>query len=98
MLPLVYPEVATREMGSPPRIHASQPAQPIVTLDMARTTTVGPALWTFHTQGKFDDVDTLLVMLGVWVGVVDAGVCWEGEVPRETVIRGASGAGIAGMG
>jgi hypothetical protein len=64
MLPLVYPEVATREMGSPPRIHASQPAQPIVTLDMARTTTVGPALWTFHTQ----------------------------------VIRGASGAGIAGMG
>jgi hypothetical protein len=64
-----------------PRIHASTEAQTITTLGMARTATIELSLWTFYVQGKLEDLVTLLVILGVWVGAVDALVCWKEGIP-----------------
>jgi hypothetical protein len=98
MLPIFYLQAAIREMGFPPRIHTSKETQAIMTLGMVRTTTIGLALWNFYAQGKFEAVDTLLVILGAWFGAVDACVCWKEGVPGKAMFRRCSGALIAGMG
>jgi hypothetical protein len=48
---------------------------------MARTATIELSLWTFYVQGRLEDLVTLLVILGVWVGAVDALVCWKEGIP-----------------
>lgn len=95
MWPLYNPQSAIREMGFPARIHTSKEAQAIMTLGMGRTTCIGLALWTFYLQGKLEEVDTILVLLGGWVGAIDAWVCWKEGVPGKSVFRGTSGAAIA---
>ena len=95
MWPLYNPQSAIREMGFPARIHASKEAQAIMTLGMGRTTCIGLALWTFYLQSKFEEVDTILVLLGGWVGAIDAWVCWKEGVPGKAVFRGCSGMVIA---
>jgi hypothetical protein len=98
MWPLYNPQSAIREMGFPARIHTSKEAQAIMTLGMGRTTCIGLALWTFYLQGKLEVMDTLLVLLGGWVGAIDAWVCWKEGVPEKAVFRGCSGLLIAAWG
>jgi hypothetical protein len=98
MWPLYNPQSAIREMGFPARIHTSKEAQAIMTLGMGRTTCIGLALWTFYLREKLDVVDTLLVLLGTWVGAIDAWVCWKEGVPGKAVFRGTSGLVIASWG
>jgi hypothetical protein len=98
MLPLYAPQAAIREMGFPARIHASKEAQTIMTLGMGRTTTIGLALWTFYLKGKLEEVDTLLVLLGAYVGAVDAWVCYKEGIPGKAWFRWLSGVVIAGWG
>lgn len=95
MWPLYNPQSAIREMGFPPRIHTSKEAQAIMTLGMGRTTCIGLALWTFYLQGKLEEIDTILVLLGTWVGTIDAWVCLKEGVLGKAMFRGASGAVIA---
>jgi hypothetical protein len=74
MVPLLAPEAAIREMGLPLRLAKSAEAQSIMTLGMGRTTVIGIALWTFYLQDKFEEVDTLLAILGAYLGAIDAWV------------------------
>ncbi|KAF2830923.1 hypothetical protein CC86DRAFT_367550 [Ophiobolus disseminans] len=98
MVPLFAPQAAIREMGFPARLHASKEAQSIMTLGMGRTTVIGIALWTFYLQGKFEAVDTLLFILGAYLGAIDAYVCVKEGVTGKAWFRGLSGAVIAGWG
>jgi hypothetical protein len=98
MLPLVYPQAAIREMGFPARIHTSPAAQTIMTLGMGRTTVIGMALWTFYLKEKLEEVDTLLLILGSYLGAIDAWVCWNEGLSGKAWFRGLSGILIAGWG
>lgn len=98
MLPIFNSEAAIREMGFPKRIHSSKEAQSIMILGMGRTTTIGLALWTFYLQGKLPEVDTLMFILGSYVGAIDAYVCWKERIPGKAVFRGTSGLVIAAYG
>jgi hypothetical protein len=98
MLPLTHPAASIRHMGFPAQIYSSLAAQTIMTLGMGRTTVIGLALWTFYLQGKFGEVDTLLFILGGYLGAIDAWVCLnEGLVGKEW-FRGTSETVIAGWG
>lgn len=98
MLPLFNPTSAIREMGFPPRIHDSPAAHTIMALGMGRTTVIGIALWTFYLQSKYEEVDTLLAILGGYLGAIDAWVCWKEGMIGKVWFRGLSGAVICWLG
>ncbi|KAF1845536.1 uncharacterized protein K460DRAFT_366403 [Cucurbitaria berberidis CBS 394.84] len=98
MVPIFNAEYAIREMGIPQRIAKSKEAQTIMILGMGRTTTIGLALWTFYLQGKLEVVDTLMFLLGAYIGAIDAYVCWKEGVPGTAWFRGLSGLAIAAYG
>ncbi len=54
-------------------------------------------MWIFYLQGKFAAVDTVLSLL-LYVGAVDAYVCWLEGMPGKAVFRGVSGLVIGGWG
>ena len=82
-------------MEFPAQFCISEKAQAIMTLGMGRTNCIGLALWTFYLQGKLEEFGTLLVLLGDWVGVIDAWICWKEGVPGKAVFMVCSGAVIA---
>ncbi|KAH7383205.1 hypothetical protein BKA66DRAFT_463344 [Pyrenochaeta sp. MPI-SDFR-AT-0127] len=98
MVPIFNAEYAIREMGIPQRIASSKEAQTIMVLGMGRTTTIGLALWTFYLQSKLEVVDTLMFLLGGYIGAIDAYVCWKEGVPKKAWFRGLSGLAIATCG
>lgn len=55
-------------------------------------------MFAFYFAGKFDEVDTVMVIMGSYVGAVDAYVCWREGVGGKAVFRGLSGAAIAAWG
>jgi hypothetical protein len=85
-------------MGFPARIHGSPAAQTIMTIGMGRTTVTEMALWIFHLQGKLEEVDTLLFILGGYLGAIDAWVCSKEGLAGKAWFRGLSGVVIAGWG
>lgn len=98
MMPIFNAKSAIREMGFPPRLYNSKEAQSIMTLGMGRTTVIGLALYTYYFQDKFVEVDTLLSILGAYLGAIDAYVCVKEGVAGKALFRGSSGAVIAAIG
>ena len=98
MIPIFNAEYAIREMGIPDRIARSKEAQTIMILGMGRTTTIGLAMWTFYLQSKLEVVDTLMLLLGAYVGAIDAYVSWKEGVRGNAWFRGLSGLAIATYG
>jgi hypothetical protein len=49
-------------------------------------------------QGELKEVNTLLVILGTWLGAIDAWVCWRERLNGKAWFRGLSGMVIAGWG
>jgi hypothetical protein len=56
-----------------------------------RTTAIGLILWTFYLQGELVEFDTVLIILGAYVGLVDGYVCAKEGVPGKAVFRAGSG-------
>ncbi|KAL4877416.1 hypothetical protein BJY04DRAFT_198326 [Aspergillus karnatakaensis] len=96
-IPFFAPERATLDFGLPQRIAISKPAQSVMILQGGRITALGLALWTFYIQGKLEEFDTILAILG-YVGLVDGYVCWKEGVPGKAVFRTVSGLVIAAWG
>jgi hypothetical protein len=98
MVPIFDAKFAIRETGFSQRLYNSKEAQSIMTLGMGRTTVIGLALYTYYFQGKFVEEDTLLSILGAYLGAIDAYVCVKEGVAGKAVFRGSSGAVIATIG
>ncbi|KAL4810665.1 hypothetical protein BDV18DRAFT_155277 [Aspergillus unguis] len=98
LLPFFNAEKAILDFGLPPRIAASKPAQSIMILKCGRITALGMILWTFYAQGKLVEFDTVMTILGVYVGLVDGYVCWKEGVPGKAVFRAVSGLVIGAWG
>ncbi|KAL5044811.1 hypothetical protein BDW71DRAFT_95881 [Aspergillus fruticulosus] len=91
LIPFFNAERAILDFGLPARIASEKPAQAIMVLKCGRITAFGLTLWTFYAQGKLEEFDTVLMILGGYVGAVDAWVCWKEGVPGKAVFRGLSG-------
>jgi hypothetical protein len=98
MWPIFNPKSAIREMGFPQRLYDSKEAQSIMTLGMGRTTVIGMTLYTFYFQNKLVEVDTLLCILGAYLGAIDAYMCLKEGVPGKALFRGTSGVVISAIG
>lgn len=89
---------ATAEMGLPRRFGDSPEARAVFTLCSARTTALGLVLFTLYFGNKFSEVDTVMTILGFYVGAADAYVFWREGARRKAVERGLSGLAIAAWG
>ncbi|KAL4862623.1 hypothetical protein BDV12DRAFT_178600 [Aspergillus spectabilis] len=67
-------------------------------LRCGRITAFGLALWTLYIQQQLEAFDTILTILGGYVGLVDGYVCWKEGVPGKAVFRTGSGLVIAAWG
>ncbi|KAB8073003.1 hypothetical protein BDV29DRAFT_158025 [Aspergillus leporis] len=97
LIPFFDAEYAIRAFGLPQRVAISKPAQSVMITGTARTTAIGLALFTFYSQAKLEEVDTILIILG-YVGLADGYVCWREGVPDKAVFRTVSGLVIAACG
>ncbi|KAL2856418.1 hypothetical protein BJY01DRAFT_242754 [Aspergillus pseudoustus] len=95
LLPFFAPSRALTDFGLPARIASAKPAHPVMVIASARTTAIGLMLWTFYAQGKLVEFDTILAILGSYVGAVDGWVCWGEGMRGKAVFRAVSGAVIA---
>jgi hypothetical protein len=84
---LPYPVWAIRAFGFPERIVQAPIAHSSFTLSSMRTSCMGLMLYTFMWRGQYEVVDTMLTIMGFYLGVVDAWLCWREGVPRKAVFR-----------
>lgn len=98
LIPFFNAESAILEFGLPQRIASSKPAQAVMIVSSGRITAIGLSLFAFYFQGKLVEVDTVLTILGAYVGLVDGYVCLREGVPNKAIFRTASGLAIAAWG
>ncbi|KAF2756326.1 hypothetical protein EJ05DRAFT_501825 [Pseudovirgaria hyperparasitica] len=89
---------AILEFGLPPRVALSKEAQAIMVLSSARGTVVGLSMFMLYFRERFVEFDMVMATLGLYVGAVDAWICWREGMPSKAVFRGVSGALIAAWG
>lgn len=89
---------AMREFGLPDRIASSPTAQSPFMLCSARTTLIGTILFAFYMRGDYSAVDTILILVGGYLGIVDAWVCWKEGMRQKAVFWGLSCMAIAAWG
>ncbi|EZG06236.1 hypothetical protein H106_04021 [Trichophyton rubrum CBS 735.88] len=97
LMPFWNAAYAIEEFGLPKRIAVSKEAQAIMITASGRTTALGLALFTFYSQNKLREVNTIMFILG-YLGLVDGYVCWREGVPGKAVFRTVSGLLIAAWG
>ncbi|KAF2874768.1 hypothetical protein BDV95DRAFT_486310 [Massariosphaeria phaeospora] len=98
LLPFFSAKRAIEGFGLPKRFAVSKEAQPIMVFCSARITTIGAIMFAFYFQDKFAEVDTVMLVLGAYVGGVDGYVCWREGARKKGVERALSGAAIAAWG
>jgi len=97
-MPFYNAEYAIEELGLPKRIAVSKEAHPIMILSSARLTALGALMFVFYFQDKLPEVDTIMIVMGGYLGAVDGYVCWCEGVPNKAVFRSVSGLLIAAWG
>lgn len=90
MIPFYNPAGAISEFGLPDHIASSPPAQVIMTVNGARNTVLGLAIWSLYLQRMLSAVDTVLCCVAV-LGLFDGYICWGEDVRRTAVLRAAAG-------
>jgi hypothetical protein len=98
LVPFFNAKYAIEEFGLPKRIATSKEAQSVMILSSARITALGACMLTFYFANKFAEVDTIMVVMGAYVGLVDGYVCWKEGVLNKAIFRTLSGAAIAAWG
>jgi hypothetical protein len=89
---------ATAAMGLPQRFSDSKEARTVFTLCSGRTTALGLILFALYFQNKFAEVDTVMTILGSYVGFVDGYAFWREGLRRKAVERALSGFAVAAWG
>ncbi|KAK4032421.1 hypothetical protein C8A01DRAFT_20506 [Parachaetomium inaequale] len=98
MWPFFDAPAATADMGLPRRFSESKETRAVFQLCSGRTTALGLLAFAFYFQDKFAEVDTVMVILGAYVGAVDGYVFWREGCRGKGVQRALSGVAIAASG
>jgi hypothetical protein len=96
--PMFNASAAMLEFGFPRTIAETPAAAPVMVNGQARTTILGLLTFIFYFQGKYAEVDTLMVVFGGYAGVVDAFLVWRHGNPGKAVFRIVASWAIAACG
>lgn len=96
--PLLDPKSSILMYGLPERVAESPVAQSVFLSGSIRTSAFGVLVWVFYLQHKFKEVDTINLVMGIWLGFADSYVLWLEGVPGQAVFKATAGLLIAGWG
>lgn len=96
--PLVDPKGSILMFGLPERVAESPAAQTVFASGSIRTSAFGVLVWVFYLQRKLKEVDTVNLIMGIWLGFADSYVCWLEGVHGQAVFKATAGMLIAGWG
>lgn len=96
--PLFNAESAIRAFGLPEPIAQSVPAQATMFIASSRISTIGMIIFALYGQGNFAAVDTVLAVMGLYVGAMDGYLCWREGRPKNGLFRSASAFTVAAVG
>lgn len=96
--PLFNAERATLAFGLPEPIAQSGPAQTTMFIASSRISTIGMIIFALYGQGNFAAVDTVLAVMGLYVGVMDGYLGWREGRPSMGLFRSASAFMVAAVG
>ncbi|ROW15218.1 hypothetical protein VPNG_03077 [Cytospora leucostoma] len=96
--PLFDAESAITAFGLPQSVAQSVPAQTTMFIAASRISTIGMIIFALYGQGNFAAVDTVLAVMGLYVGVMDGYLCWREGLPRMALFRSASAFTVAAVG
>ncbi|KAI1098280.1 hypothetical protein F4804DRAFT_132007 [Jackrogersella minutella] len=74
--PIFNAKAAMLEFGFPEYIANSSPAYPVMVSQSIRTSAMGLIMFTFYSQNKLGEVDTVMAIMGTYLGIADAYVLW----------------------
>jgi len=66
----------------------------VMILSSARISVIGTIIFSLYFRGRLQEVDTVMALLGFYIGAVDAFVCYREGMPGKALFRGVSGAVI----
>lgn len=75
------------KFGLPASVADQRVTHPIWVIGHAKATVLGLLCFIFYSQGKYAEVDTVLVVFGGWSGVVDSYVVWKSGKPGMALFR-----------
>jgi len=85
--PIFNPRAAMLEFGLPRTIAEAPAAAPVMVVGQARNTVLGLLTFLFYYQGKYAEIDQLMVILAGYVGVVDCVQLWKVGQPKRGLFR-----------
>lgn len=85
--PMLSPRAAMLEFGFPRKIAETPAAAPVMVIGQARNTVLGLLTFLFYYQGKYAEIDNLMVILAGYVGVVDCIQLWKVGEPKRGLFR-----------
>ncbi|KAI1390611.1 uncharacterized protein F4822DRAFT_393710 [Hypoxylon trugodes] len=74
--PLFNAKAAMLEFGFPTHIANSPPTYPVMITQSIRTSALGLIMLTFYSQQKLAEVDTVMAIMGTYLGVADSYALW----------------------
>lgn len=96
--PLFNTENAILAFGLPEPIAQSVPAQTTMFIASFRISTIGMIIFALYGQGNLAAVDTVLAVMGLYVGVMDGYLCWREGRPKMGLFRSVSAFMVAAVG
>lgn len=96
--PLFNAERAILAFGLPEPIAESAPAQATMFIASSRISTIGLTIFALYGQGNLAAIDTVLAVMGLYVGVMDGYLCWREGRPKKGLFRSASAFTVAAVG
>ncbi|KAG6362839.1 hypothetical protein INS49_007933 [Diaporthe citri] len=96
--PLFNAERAILAFGLPGPIAQSVPAQTTMFIASSRISTIGMIIFALYGQGNLAAVDTVLAVMGLYVGVMDGYFCWREGRPKMGLFRSAGAFTVAAVG
>ncbi|KAI1411795.1 hypothetical protein F5Y13DRAFT_51246 [Hypoxylon sp. FL1857] len=99
--PIFDAKAAMLEFGFPEYIANSPLTYPVMVSQSIRTSTLGLIMLIFYSQNKLAEVDTIMAVMGTYIGVMD-GYVLSVDSPTKAVFRVVSGLligawGLAGL-
>ncbi|KAI1502161.1 hypothetical protein F5X99DRAFT_380101 [Biscogniauxia marginata] len=58
--------------GFPPRVADTPATHPVMVCCQVRTTILGMIIFAFYSRRKFDEIDTVMAIMGTYAGIMDS--------------------------
>ena len=89
--PLWNPKASMLTFGFPARLAETPATYPVMVCCQIRTTILGMILFAFYSRQKFDEIDTIMKIMGLYAGAMDSYIFYREGNPSKAIFRAVVG-------